>query len=120
VAVFFGGLILEFSVFEDARKNQVNLRVREKQYSQETLLTKGQQRISPRRDEILFKQDITQEAVHAMSCPQHSGDLILPCPFGHSETCTSDPSSSFSIALTSGASHSPQVALTLIPQISHL
>jgi hypothetical protein len=52
-----------------------------------------------------------------MSAPQHIGDLIFPCPFGHLETCTDDPSSFWIVSFTSGASHSPQVALTDIPQV---
>jgi hypothetical protein len=58
-------------------------------------------------------------AEQVMSCPQHNGDLIFPWPFGHFEICTSFPSSSFKVSLTSGASHFPQVAFTLIPQIAH-
>ena len=57
--------------------------------------------------------------VHVMSWPQHSGDLILPWPFGHLDTCTWLPSSSVRLSFTSGASHLPQVALTLIPHLSH-
>jgi hypothetical protein len=52
-----------------------------------------------------------------MSAPQHIGDLILPWPFGHLETWTDDPSSRWIVSFTSGASHSPQVALTDIPQV---
>jgi hypothetical protein len=47
------------------------------------------------------------------------GDLIFPWPFGHFETCTFDPSSFVMLSLTSGASHFPQVALTLIPHFEH-
>jgi len=39
-----------------------------------------------------------------MSLPQHIGDLILPCPLGHSEMPTSVPSPMVRTALTSGAS----------------
>jgi hypothetical protein len=54
-----------------------------------------------------------------MSSPQHIGDLILPCPFGHFETWTSVPFSSFILSLTRGASHFAQVALTAIPHFAH-
>ena len=52
-----------------------------------------------------------------MSAPQHIGDLILPWPFGHLETWTDDPSSRWIVSFTRGASHSPQVAFTDIPQV---
>jgi hypothetical protein len=54
-----------------------------------------------------------------MSTPQHIGDLILPWPLGHLETCTDDPSSRWIVSFTSGASHVPHVALTDIPQDEH-
>jgi len=63
--------------------------------------------------------DADQPAVQDMSWPQQSGDLILPCPFGHSDICTLAPLSRVSVPLTRGASHLPQVALTLIPHFSH-
>jgi hypothetical protein len=43
--------------------------------------------------------------VQAISSPQHIGDLILPCSFGHFEICTSVPSSSLKLSSISGASH---------------
>ena len=55
-----------------------------------------------------------------MSAPQHRGDFIFPCPFGHFEICTSLPSSNSSMSLTNGALHFPQVALTDIPHLLHL
>lgn len=54
-----------------------------------------------------------------MSWPQHIGDLILPWPFGHFETCTDLPSSSFRVSFSRGAPHLPHVALTLIPHLLH-
>jgi hypothetical protein len=54
-----------------------------------------------------------------MSAPQHIGDLILPCPFGHLETCTDDPSSRWIVSFTRAALQAPQVALTDIPQVGH-
>jgi len=54
-----------------------------------------------------------------MSTAQHIGDLILPWPLGHLETCTDDPSSRWIVSFTSGASHVPHVALTDIPQDEH-
>lgn len=54
-----------------------------------------------------------------MSAPQHSGDLIFPCSFGHFEIWTVEPSSRVSTSFTSGASHAPQVAFTVIPQDEH-
>ena len=50
-----------------------------------------------------------------MSAPQHIGDLIFPCSFGHFETCTVDPSSLVRLASTRGALQLPQVALTDMP-----
>ena len=47
-----------------------------------------------------------------MSLPQHIGDLILPCPSGHSETFTVEPSSRTMVRSSSGASQAPQVVLT--------
>jgi hypothetical protein len=60
-----------------------------------------------------------QVTVQVMSWPQQSGDLILPCPLGHFEICTSDPSSSFNVPLTSGAPQWAQVASTAIPHTEH-
>jgi hypothetical protein len=57
--------------------------------------------------------------LQVMSWPQHIGDLILPCPFGHFEICTSLPSSSFRLSSTSGASHFAQLAFTPIPHFEH-
>jgi len=54
-----------------------------------------------------------------MSAPQHIGDLILPWPLGHFDTCTDDPSSRWIESFTNGASQVPQVALTDIPQVGH-
>jgi len=54
-----------------------------------------------------------------ISMPQHMGDFIFPWPLGHFETCTDFPSLRSMLALTSGASHFPQVALTLIPHFEH-
>ena len=54
-----------------------------------------------------------------MSAPQHSGDLILPCPSGHLETCTVEPSSRVSTSFSSGLLHAPQEAFTVIPQEEH-
>ena len=68
-------------------------------------------------EDRLVMQSTRQAIEQAMSAPQHIGDLILPCPFGHLETCTDDPSSFWIVSFTSGASHSPQVALTDIPQV---
>jgi hypothetical protein len=47
------------------------------------------------------------------------GDFIFPWSLGHLETWTADPSSKFKVSFTKGASHLPQVALTLMPQTSH-
>ena len=47
-----------------------------------------------------------------MSAPQHSGDLILPCPLGHSEISTIVPSSFVRDASTRSAEQWPQVVLT--------
>ncbi len=54
-----------------------------------------------------------------ISWPQHIGDLILPWSLGHLETWTLFPSSRAILSFTSGASHLPHVAFTLIPQTSH-
>ena len=60
-----------------------------------------------------------QLMVQVMSWPQHIGDLILPWSFGHLEIWTCFPLSRVSVSFTSGASHLPQVALTLIPHTEH-
>ena len=57
--------------------------------------------------------------MQVISCPQHNGDFIFPCPFGHFETWTSVPSSSVSMSFTKGASHLAQVALTAMPHLLH-
>jgi hypothetical protein len=69
----------------------------------------------------IAKPDSTRNYLieQVMSSPQHIGDLILPCPFGHFETWTSVPFSSFILSLTRGASHFAQVALTAIPHFAH-
>ena len=75
------------------------------------LLTSGVRRCERRRSD--------QATEHAMSWPQHMGDLILPWPFGHFDTCTEEPSSRWMVSLTSGASQAPHVALTDIPHTAH-
>ena len=55
-----------------------------------------------------------------MSLPQHIGDLILPCPLGHCEISTDEPSSLAMDASTSSAPQAPQVVLTDIPQVEHV
>ena len=56
-----------------------------------------------------------------MSVPQHIGDLIIPCPFGHVETCTVLPSSFVSVSCTSSAPQLPQVMMpTLIPHVGQV
>lgn len=56
-----------------------------------------------------------------MSCPQHIGDLTLPCPPGHSEMCTDVPSDLVKVECTSSFPHCPQVIdPMLIPHFSHL
>ena len=55
-----------------------------------------------------------------MSLPQHIGDLILPCPLGHSEISTDEPSSLVIEASTRSAPQAPQVVLTDIPQVEHV
>ncbi len=62
---------------------------------------------------------VRRQAEQAMSCPQHNGDLIMPWSLGHFETCTSVLSSSVILPSSSGASHLPQLVLTLMPQTSH-
>jgi len=52
-----------------------------------------------------------------MSSAQHMGDLIFPCPLGHWEMSTVPPSSKVRVSWTRSAPHSPQVMLTLIPQL---
>jgi hypothetical protein len=55
-----------------------------------------------------------------MSCPQHIGDLTLPCPFGHLEMATLEPSSLLSESCASSASHFAQVMFTPIPHFSQV
>lgn len=51
-----------------------------------------------------------------MSAPQHIGDLIFPCPFGHFAISTCDPSGRESSSCTSAAPQWPQVIVpTLMP-----
>lgn len=50
-----------------------------------------------------------------MSVPQHMGDLIFPCPFGHTEISTRVPSSLTRTSSTRAASQEPQVVLTDMP-----
>ena len=40
-----------------------------------------------------------------MSCAQHNGDLIMPCPSGHFETATVLPSSVVSVSWTRSCPH---------------
>ena len=55
-----------------------------------------------------------------ISCAQHCGDLTMPCPSGHFETCTGLPSSVM-VSWTSSLPHDPHVMLpTLMPHFSHL
>ena len=58
------------------------------------------------------------QTLQVMSAPQHSGDLIFPCPLGHWETSTSAPASVTITASTRGASQVPQVVFTDIPHLS--
>lgn len=58
-------------------------------------------------------------AEQVMSCPQQSGDLILPCPFGHFEIATTLPSGVVRESCTSGAAHFAQLAFTAIPHFTH-
>ena len=60
-----------------------------------------------------------QPRLQVISAPQQSGDLIFPCPFGHLEICTVEPSSRVKTSFSSGASQAPHVALTVIPQEEH-
>ena len=60
-----------------------------------------------------------QAIAQVISAPQHSGDLIFPCSFGHFDTCTVEPSSRVRTSFTKGASQWPHVALTVIPQTEH-
>jgi hypothetical protein len=56
-----------------------------------------------------------------MSEPQHIGDLIIPCPFGHFDTCTVLPSSFVRVSCTSSAPQLPHVMMpTLIPQVGQV
>ena len=56
-----------------------------------------------------------------MSVPQHIGDLIMPCPFGHFETCTVLPSSFVSVSCTNSLPQLPQVMTpTLIPHVGQV
>ncbi len=55
-----------------------------------------------------------------MSLPQHIGDLIFPCPFGHCEISTDEPSSLVRDASTRGASQAPQEVLTDMPHFAQV
>ena len=55
-----------------------------------------------------------------MSWPQHIGDLTLPCPLGHFEIATFEPSSFVIESCASSASHFAQVMFTLIPHFSQV
>lgn len=56
-----------------------------------------------------------------MSCPQHIGDFTLPCPPGHWETWTDEPSAFVIVECTSSCPHCPHVIdPMLIPHFSHL
>ena len=62
-----------------------------------------------------------QPIEQVMSWPQHIGDLILPCPSGHSEMCTVLPSSLLSVLCTSSLPQVPHVIVpTLMPHFSHV
>ncbi len=76
----------------------------------------------PRR---VYRHDTTRLAhptahptEQVMSAPQHNGDLIFPCPFGHFDTATTRPSAVVIVSCTSGASHLAHVAFTSIPHFS--
>ncbi len=56
---------------------------------------------------------------HAISLPDHDGDLIFPCPFGHLDTCTDAPSSVVILSFTKGSPHWPQVISADIPHVGH-
>ncbi len=49
-----------------------------------------------------------------MSCPEHRGDLIFTCAFGHFDICT-EPFSTSSVSFNNISSHFTHVALTDIP-----
>ena len=55
-----------------------------------------------------------------MSAPQHIGDLILPCPLGHWEISTVEPSSFVIEASTRSAPQAPQVVLTDMPHFAQV
>jgi hypothetical protein len=57
-----------------------------------------------------------------MSCPQHMGDFTLPCPSGHSETCTTVlPSGIVIVLCLSSLPHLPQVMMPmLMPHLLHV
>lgn len=72
----------------------------------------------PARDGHVVEPASTSEALtratlhqtlHVMSLPQHNGDLILPCPLGHSATRTLAPSSVVMEPSTRSAPQCPQV-----------
>jgi hypothetical protein len=63
---------------------------------------------------------LTFQTAHVMSWAQHMGDLIMPCPSGHLETATLDPSGLLSVSCTSSESHLAQVMLTLMPHLSQV
>jgi len=66
-------------------------------------------------------QSAAAHVEQVISCPQHMGDFTLPCPLGHSETCTVLPSAVVMVLCRSSLPHLPQVMVPiLIPHFSHL
>ena len=64
-------------------------------------------------------RSVTNSASH-VSLPQQIGDLILPCPFGHSDTLTVLPSSLMRVLYSNSVPHLPQlISATSIPQSEH-
>lgn len=61
-----------------------------------------------------------RQTEQVMSAPQHSGDLILPCPLGHSEISTMVPSSLVREASTRSTEQWPQVVLTDMLHFAHV
>ena len=55
-----------------------------------------------------------------ISLPQHCGDFIFPSHLGQLETCTLSPLSKEMCPFINGSLHLAQLALTAIPQLSHL
>ena len=73
-----------------------------------------------RRDPGATSRSARSQTAQDMSLPQHIGDLILPCPFGHCEISTVEPSSLVIDASTRGASQAPQVVLTDMPHFAQV